>query len=47
MIHEVVEANEVYSAVRLMATARWLGLLLGPAVGLGSCSCSSRFGASS
>jgi MFS family permease len=35
MIHEVVEAKEVYSAVRLMATARWLGLLLGPAVGAG------------
>jgi MFS family permease len=35
MIHEVVERNEVYSAVRLMATSRWLGLLLGPAVGAG------------
>src|SRR5262245_36294789 len=35
MIHEVVEASAVYSAVRLMATARWLGLLLGPAVGAG------------
>src|SRR5262245_15078727 len=35
MIHEVVETNEVYSAVRLMATSRWLGLLLGPAVGAG------------
>jgi MFS family permease len=35
MIHEVVETNELYSAVRLMATARWLGLLLGPAVGAG------------
>ena len=35
MIHEVVEPNEVYSAVRLMATSRWLGLLLGPAVGAG------------
>jgi MFS family permease len=33
MIHEVVAPNEVYSAVRLMATSRWLGLLLGPAVG--------------
>jgi MFS family permease len=35
MIHEVVEPSEVYSAVRLMATSRWLGLLLGPAVGAG------------
>jgi len=35
MIHEVVEPNEVYSAVRLIATSRWLGLLLGPAVGAG------------
>ena len=35
MIHEVVEGKELHSAVRLMATSRWLGLLLGPAVGAG------------
>jgi MFS family permease len=35
MIHEVVEPKEIYSAVRLVATSRWLGLLLGPAVGAG------------
>jgi MFS family permease len=35
MIHEVVEDRELHSAVRLMATSRWLGLLLGPAVGAG------------
>jgi len=35
MIHEVVEGQDLHSAVRLMATARWLGLLLGPAVGAG------------
>jgi MFS family permease len=35
MIHEVVEGKELPSAVRLMATSRWLGLLFGPAVGAG------------
>jgi len=35
MIHEVVGPSTLPSAVRLMATARWLGLLLGPAVGAG------------
>jgi hypothetical protein len=35
MIHEVVGEKDLPSAVRLMATARWLGLLLGPAVGAG------------
>ena len=35
MIHEVVGEKTLPSAVRLMATARWLGLLLGPAVGAG------------
>jgi MFS family permease len=35
MIHEVVEPPQLHSAVRLMATSRWLGLLLGPAVGAG------------
>ena len=35
MIHEVVGNRNLASAVRLMATARWLGLLLGPAVGAG------------
>ena len=32
-IHEVVDEPRLHSAVRLMATARWLGLLFGPAVG--------------
>lgn len=32
-IHEVVDEPRLHSAVRLMATSRWLGLLLGPAVG--------------
>jgi MFS family permease len=35
LIHDVVEERDLHSAVRLMATARWLGLLLGPAVGAG------------
>lgn len=35
LIHEVVGDRNLASAVRLMATARWLGLLLGPAVGAG------------
>jgi MFS family permease len=35
LIHEVVDDKELHSAVRLMATSRWLGLLLGPAVGAG------------
>ena len=32
-IHEVVDEPRLHSAVRLMATSRWLGLLFGPAVG--------------
>jgi len=32
-IHDIVEEKELHSAIRLTATARWLGLLLGPAVG--------------
>jgi len=35
MIHEVIDGKDLHSAVRLMATSRWLGLLLGPAVGAG------------
>jgi MFS family permease len=32
-IHDIVDDAELHSAIRLTATARWLGLLLGPAVG--------------
>jgi MFS family permease len=32
-IHDIVEPQHLHSAIRLTATARWLGLLLGPAVG--------------
>ncbi|OAI50852.1 hypothetical protein AYO46_09315 [Betaproteobacteria bacterium SCGC AG-212-J23] len=32
-IHDIVEDKELHSAIRLTATARWLGLLMGPAVG--------------
>ena len=32
-IHDIVEEKELHSAIRLTATARWLGLLLGPAIG--------------
>ena len=32
-IHQLVEQKDLHSAVRLTATARWLGLLVGPAVG--------------
>jgi len=32
-IHDIVEEADLHSAIRLTATARWLGLLLGPAVG--------------
>ena len=32
-IHDIVQENELHSAIRLTATARWLGLLMGPAVG--------------
>jgi MFS family permease len=35
LIHDVVGEKNLASAVRLMATARWLGLLFGPAVGAG------------
>ena len=33
MIHHLVDAPAIPSAVRLTATARWLGLMLGPAAG--------------
>jgi MFS family permease len=32
-IHDIVEQDQLNSAIRLTATARWLGLLMGPAVG--------------
>jgi len=32
-IHDIVEDEQLHSAIRLTATARWLGLLMGPAVG--------------
>jgi MFS family permease len=32
-IHDIVEQQHLHSAIRLSATARWLGLLMGPAVG--------------
>ncbi|HEX7053133.1 MAG TPA: MFS transporter [Burkholderiales bacterium] len=32
-IHDLVGEKDLYSAIRLTATARWLGLLFGPAVG--------------
>lgn len=32
-IHDIVGEKDLYSAIRLTATARWLGLLMGPAVG--------------
>jgi hypothetical protein len=32
-IHDLVEPEHLPSAIRLSATARWLGLLMGPAVG--------------
>jgi len=32
-IHDIVDAAHLHSAIRLTATARWLGLLMGPAVG--------------
>jgi MFS family permease len=32
-IHDIVQEHELHSAIRLTATARWLGLLMGPAVG--------------
>jgi MFS family permease len=35
LIHDIVGKAELQSAVRLNATSRWLGLLLGPAVGAG------------
>ncbi len=33
LIHEMVDDADVPSAVRLIATSRWLGLLMGPALG--------------
>ena len=35
LIHDIVGAAHLQSAVRLNATARWLGILMGPAVGGG------------
>jgi len=35
LIHDIVGPAQLQSAVRLSATARWLGLLMGPAVGGG------------
>jgi len=35
LIHDIVGAHELQSAVRLSATSRYLGLLMGPAVGGG------------
>ncbi len=35
LIHDIVGAEQLPSAVRLTATARYLGLLMGPAVGAG------------
>ncbi|MGH8618111.1 MAG: MFS transporter [Burkholderiales bacterium] len=35
LLHDIVGREHLQSAVRLNATARWLGLLLGPAVGGG------------
>jgi MFS family permease len=32
-IHDIVDERHLHSAIRLTATARWLGLLFGPAVG--------------
>jgi len=32
-IHDIVGEKELHSAIRLTAIARWLGLLMGPAVG--------------
>jgi MFS family permease len=32
-IHDIVDGAQLHSAIRLSATARWLGLLMGPAVG--------------
>jgi MFS family permease len=32
-IHDIVDGAHLHSAIRLTATARWLGLLFGPAVG--------------
>ncbi len=33
LIHDIVGSDQLQSAVRLNATSRWLGLLMGPAVG--------------
>ena len=32
-IHDIVDEKHLHSAIRLSATSRWLGLLMGPAVG--------------
>ncbi|MGH8669852.1 MAG: MFS transporter, partial [Burkholderiales bacterium] len=33
LLHDIVDDQRLHSAIRLSATARWLGLLAGPAVG--------------
>ena len=33
LIHDIVDEERLHSAIRLSATARWLGLLAGPAIG--------------
>ena len=33
LVHDIVDGGILHSAIRLTATARWLGLLMGPAVG--------------
>ena len=33
LIHDIVDDERLHSAIRLTATARWLGLLAGPAIG--------------
>jgi MFS family permease len=35
LLYDIVGADKLHSAVRLSATGRWLGLLLGPGVGAG------------
>jgi MFS family permease len=35
LVHDIVGEKDLHSAVRLSATGRWLGMLMGPAVGAG------------
>ena len=35
LLYDIVGADKLHSAVRLSATGRWLGLLLGPGIGAG------------